>query len=108
MRRDLLEQSEQFRSEARLKNIEAGQVTAGIVTVVAFALIFGVIVAHGEPCSGSTAQQVTAIARMGAQPGLMAFFCGECGMADGIWSLAPIAASDEIAPARPVTEPRTR
>ena len=108
MRRDLLEQSEQFRSEARLKNIEAGQVTAGIVTVVAFALILGVIVAHGEPCSGSTAQQVTTIARMGAQPGLMAFFCAECGMADGIGSLAPIAPSDEIAPVKAVTEPRAR
>jgi hypothetical protein len=47
-----------------------------IVTVVAFALILGVIVAHGEPCSGSTAQQVTTIARVGAQPGLMVFFCG--------------------------------
>jgi hypothetical protein len=79
-----------------------------IVTVVAFALILGVIVAHGEPCSGSTAQQVATIARMGAQPGLMTFFCGDCGMADGIWSLAPIAPSDEIAPLRAVTEPHAR
>ena len=32
------------------------------------ALILGVIVARGEPCSGSTAQQVTAIARMVLNP----------------------------------------
>src|SRR5689334_9475375 len=51
--------------------------------------------------SGSTEQQVTTIARIGAQPGLMTFFCGECGMADGIWSLA----SAEIAPVKAVTEP---
>jgi hypothetical protein len=79
-----------------------------IVTVVAFALILGVIVAHGEPCSGSTEQQVRTIARLGAQPGLMTFFCGECGMADAIWSLAPIAPSDEIAPAKAITEPNGR
>jgi hypothetical protein len=78
------------------------------IVTVAFALIFGVIVAHGEPCSGSTEQQVAAIARMGAQPGLMTFFCGECGMADGIWSLALIAPSDESAAARAVAEPRAR
>jgi hypothetical protein len=79
-----------------------------IVTIVAFALILGAIVTHGEPCSGPTAQQVTAIARMGAQPGLLAFFCGECGMADAIWSLTPIAPSEEIAPVRAVTELRAR
>jgi hypothetical protein len=62
-------------------------------------------VAHGEPCSGSTGQQVTTIARMGAHPGLMAFFCGECGMADDIWSLAPSAPSDEVAPVTAITEP---
>ncbi len=78
-----------------------------IVTVATFALILGVIVAHGEPCSGSTAQQVPTIARMGAQPGLMAFFCGDCGMAAGIWSLA-LAPGDEIARVRPVTAPRAR
>jgi hypothetical protein len=76
-----------------------------IMTTAALACLFAVVLVHGEPCSGSTAQQVTTIARMGAQPGLLAFFCGECGMADGIWSLAPIAPSDEIAPVRAVTEP---
>jgi|SRR5690242_18471529 hypothetical protein len=79
-----------------------------IVTVAGFVLILTVIVAHAEPCSGSTEQQVAAIARMGAQPGLMTFFCGECGMADSIWLLAPIAPSDEITPVRAVTEPRAR
>jgi hypothetical protein len=59
-----------------------------IVTVAGFVLILTVIVAHAEPCSGSTEQQVAAIARMGAQPGLMTFFCGG-GMADSIWLLAP-------------------
>jgi hypothetical protein len=44
----------------------------------------------------------------GAQPGLVAFFCGECGMADGIWSLAPIAPSGDIAPVKALTEPRAR
>jgi hypothetical protein len=75
---------------------------------VAFALILGVIAAYREPCSGSTAPQVTTIARMGAQPGLMAFFCAECGMAGGIWSFAPITPSDEIARVKPVIEPRAR
>jgi hypothetical protein len=79
-----------------------------IVTVVGFALILTVIVAHAEPSSGSTEQQVTTIARMGAQPGLMTFFCGECGMAHGIWSLAPIARSDEVPPVRGLTEPGAR
>ena len=67
-----------------------------IVTAAALAFILGVMVAQGEPCSGSTAQQVAIIARMGAQPGLMAFFCGECGMADAIWLLPPTAPTEEI------------
>ena len=75
----------------RLTGRMRARMLSWIVTAAAFAMILGVIVARGEPCSGSTAQQVTTIARMGAQPGLMAFFCGECGMADGMWSLAPIA-----------------
>ena len=79
-----------------------------IVTVAGFVLILTVIVAHAEPCSGSTEQQVAAIARMGAQPGLLAFFCGDCGMADGIWSLAPTHSSEEIAPVRAVIEPHAR
>ena len=78
------------------------------MTAAAIAFLLAVIVAHAEPCSGSTEQQVAAIARMGAQPGLMTFFCGECGMADSIWLLAPIAPSDEITPVRAVTEPRAR
>jgi hypothetical protein len=79
-----------------------------VMTTAALAFLFAVVLAHGEPCSGSTEQQVTAIARMGAQPGLMTFFCGECGMVDGIWSLAHIIRSDEVAPVRELTEPGGR
>jgi hypothetical protein len=76
-----------------------------VMTAAALAFLFAVVLAHGEPCSGSTEQQVTTIARMGAQPGLMTFFCRECGMADGIWSLAHIIRS---APVRELTEPGAR
>jgi hypothetical protein len=69
-----------------------------IATALAFAFIFGVLVAHGEPCSGSTLQQVATIARMGSEPSLMAFLCGECRMAEGIRSLLPSTLGEGIAP----------
>jgi hypothetical protein len=37
-----------------------------IATALAFAFIFGVLVAQGEPCSGSTMQRVATIARVWA------------------------------------------
>jgi hypothetical protein len=54
------------------------------MTAAAIAFLLAVIVAHA---SGSTAQQVAIIARMGGQPGFMTFLCAECGMADSIWSV---------------------
>jgi hypothetical protein len=58
-----------------------------IMTAAAFAFILAVVVAAGQPCGGSTTQQVAAFARMGGQPGRMTFLCAECGTADSIWSL---------------------
>ena len=76
-----------------------------VMTAAAIAFLLAVIVAHA---SGSTAQQVAIIARMGGQPGFMTFLCAECGMADGLWWLAPITPSEEIASVRAVTEPHAR
>jgi len=70
-----------------------------VMTAAALAFLFAVVLAHAELCS-STAQQVTTIARIGAQPGLMTFFCGECGMADSIWSLPPTGPAGDIGPLR--------
>jgi hypothetical protein len=69
-----------------------------IATALAFAIILGALVAQGEPCSGSTMQRVATIARVGSQPGLVAFLYAECRMADGIRSLLPSAQGEEIAP----------
>jgi hypothetical protein len=66
-----------------------------IVTAAAFTFILGVIVAHGAPCIGSTTQQVATIARMGGQPGLMTFFCADCGTANSIWSILATAPGEE-------------
>src|SRR5690242_7205410 len=85
--------STRYASVRSLAGRKQARTISWVMTAAAVAFLLAVIVAHAEPCSGSTAQQVASIARMGSQPGLLAFFCTECGTADTIWSLPRMAAA---------------